>query len=1036
MIRIKFIVVALVLLVCSRLLGQDSYVVEQINTKQGLSQDFVNAALQDSSGFIWMGTGAGLNRYDGQHIAVFDSSNTNINDHYISSLCITSDKQLMYGTKGGNIGRYNYFNFQNLGIDSLKIQDKVTAILEIGSGDFIIGYDKRGVHRVNVAKGSWTQLMDFINVHQLIFNGADVFIRSKDAILTFNINSNSLDTIIEMRATNMLYSESNQTLIVHSRNKLTIWNKDRNNIKEIDLPLGVKNSCLKNDNEIALLQNVGISILDIANGIVTKEILFETKISGKIEQFFKDTEGNYWLTVYGKGAYLIKKVVFKELKICNGLNVTSIASKTNGEIYLGTTNGLFKMNQNNELNRVNSVDTNIHITQLLARDNELWIASKHNGVLMLKNEIQVNLPALSDYNDVEITDFAVRDSQLVVSTIGHGILILKSDLSVVEVLNTRKGLTHNNIKSVFVDSNRDIWLATPQGKISRLTPTNKLEFVELKNKNFMFNINCFAQKKSGEILVGTESEGILQIEERNLLHNNFKEDHSMSIVNSIDVVNSQVWISFTNGIALLNDSLELYLSSKKMLKNELIINPNATCVYNNKVLVGHQDGVVEVSGDILASIKGFRYVVEELKVNGHPVDYRDYAYSSNKNSIELRVQAISMLFGNNVSYQFMLKEDKQTFVSEVLSEGKVFYPGLSFGDYTIFMRTRVGNANWSIWKNIYQFDIPKPFYLQLWFILLLVVLSGITPFVYFRVKLQKELKAKKELKRIITERTKEIVEQKELIEEKNKEIIESVEYAEGIQFSMIPDETIIKSAFEDAFVLFKPKDIVSGDFYFYEEFNGLKYVACADCTGHGVPGALVSVICIKSLSRAIQDMKLTDPGDILNATRDMVKESFKQNPKGRKDGMDITLCCIDEENRKLIVAGAYNPLFVISQIHEAEAVDENVMSLNGNKLEIIAVDKQPVASYEGETAFKSTVIDLVDNQSFYMSTDGFPDQFGGPKGKKYMIKNFKKTLLRIQSNSFFDQKKMLIHEYDSWMGKEEQIDDVTVIGFRVNLKDT
>ena len=261
----------------------------------------------------------------------------------------------------------------------------------------------------------------------------------------------------------------------------------------------------------------------------------------------------------------------------------------------------------------------------------------------------------------------------------------------------------------------------------------------------------------------------------------------------------------------------------------------------------------------------------------------------------------------------------------------------------------------------------------------------------------------------------EIEKQKNIVEEKNQEITDSISYAKRLQSAILPTDNTISTFLPNNFVLYLPKDIVAGDFYWMEHVNNKVLLAVADCTGHGVPGALVSVVCHNALNRAVREFGLEEPGLILDKVTDLVIETFEKSAEEVKDGMDICLCSFDVKNRKLQYAGANNSLYVIC---------------NGNLLEYKA-DKQPIGKYARRYAFTTHNLEIEENSTFYLSTDGFADQFGGDKGKKMKYKPFKEVLVSIHQDEMSAQRKALQQSFENWRGDYEQIDDVCVIGVRI-----
>lgn len=273
----------------------------------------------------------------------------------------------------------------------------------------------------------------------------------------------------------------------------------------------------------------------------------------------------------------------------------------------------------------------------------------------------------------------------------------------------------------------------------------------------------------------------------------------------------------------------------------------------------------------------------------------------------------------------------------------------------------------------------------------------------------------------ITRKQKLIIEkQKETVEiahqklgKKNQEILDSITYAKRIQSAILPPDKIVDRYLPESFILYLPKDIVAGDFYWIQHHNDKVLFAAADCTGHGVPGAMVSVVCNNALNRSVREYRLTEPGSILDKTREIVIQEFEKSDKNVQDGMDIAICCLEKNTLKY--AGAHNPLWVIR---------------NGEIIEIKA-NKEPIGQYIRQTPYTTHALELLKGDTIYIFSDGYVDQFGGENGKKYKAKAFRALLRSIQDQSMKDQKRIINDTFNAWKGELEQIDDVCVIGVRI-----
>lgn len=298
-------------------------------------------------------------------------------------------------------------------------------------------------------------------------------------------------------------------------------------------------------------------------------------------------------------------------------------------------------------------------------------------------------------------------------------------------------------------------------------------------------------------------------------------------------------------------------------------------------------------------------------------------------------------------------------------------------------------------------------------LMLVLVFSGI---MYNRFKVTQKQKQIIEIKEQETKKQNQVIsEQKHIVEEKNKEITDSISYAKRLQEAILPPLSYIDKYLSDNFILYKPKDIVAGDFYWAEYLDGLFFIAAADSTGHGVPGAMVSVVCSNALNRSVKEFKITDTGKILDKTRDLVLETFSKGSNEVKDGMDISLLCIDSRNKKVFWSGANNSLWFTE---------------NDRMVEIKA-DKEPIGKTENPKPFRTHQLEYKAGTIFYLFTDGYADQFGGPNGKKFKSRQLGDLLCHNTQLSLDQQKQLLDATFETWRGDLEQVDDVTLIALKI-----
>lgn len=326
----------------------------------------------------------------------------------------------------------------------------------------------------------------------------------------------------------------------------------------------------------------------------------------------------------------------------------------------------------------------------------------------------------------------------------------------------------------------------------------------------------------------------------------------------------------------------------------------------------------------------------------------------------------------------------------------------------------------------------------------IAVAAGVIAVVIFR-----SLGVARRQKRVI-EKQKHLVDEKNRhIEEKQKEIIDSITYAKRLQQAILPPVEMVRKHLPESFVLYKPKDIVAGDFYWFEvgppppsgSRGATLFLAAADCTGHGVPGAMVSVVCSNALNRAVKELGLHDTGKILDSVTDMVLETFEKSASEVKDGMDISLLKLEFSPSLSRGEGTEGPVPEVGRIRSVQWSGANnpLWYFQNGKLIEIKADKQPVGKYDNRKPFTTHTIELTSSPNggiqegaiFFLFTDGYPDQFGGPKGKKFKYSQFEKLLLANHHLPMDEQKDILDITIDGWRGKLEQVDDICVIGIKV-----
>ncbi len=339
--------------------------------------------------------------------------------------------------------------------------------------------------------------------------------------------------------------------------------------------------------------------------------------------------------------------------------------------------------------------------------------------------------------------------------------------------------------------------------------------------------------------------------------------------------------------------------------------------------------------------------------------------------------------------------------------------GLQPGKYTFKVIAKNYTGTWNTQPAVFTFYINPPFYRTWWFIVSMVVLGLILLFVFIKIRERNLIREKRVLEEKVKERTAEVVKMNDQLALKNKDIVDSIQYASRIQNALLPPEL----PFDNTFVLFKPKDIVSGDFFWFMKQDNTEWFAAVDCTGHGVPGAFMSIVGHSSLNKILQEYNITKPSAILNQLNEEIADALHlyHQENQIQDGMDIALVSLDLNSHKLQYSGAFNPLWLMR---------------NGELLETRANRYAIGLAPDIEKDFTNHEIQLEPGDTIYLFSDGYADQFGGPNNMKLKVGKFKELLAKINHLSMEEQKAYLDDYFGKWKEGYSQIDDVLIIGRR------
>lgn len=968
-----------------------------------LPSDIVKCITKDKEGFLWFGTENGIYKYNPKtkesEVYQIDRPNSKgLMNNRIWALNIASNGDVLIGTYGGGLHIYQhqtktFKQYLDVGSNNtLKVSksEYVRAVLEDTYGNIWIGTNGAGLVKFNLIE----------NQYYYFFEGKGEDYLSNDRIISIN-----------------------------QINKDKLWIGTYHGLNEYNYKTGKITKYLKNDkDERSLTNNV---IRDI---------------------YKDDNQGIVWLGTDGGGVNVYKKLTNrfnhyykheynKDNTISNNTVMTFTEDK-NGDLWIGTLGGGISV-YNDSSGTFKTYDfsvNNLH-QRILAlhtdQTGKIWIGSYGGGINYydpetknfskpLDRETPVNNTSLSHNTVLAVTSDSANN--IWIGTM-NGLNKYLPDSNKFVNYFTSDGLSNSFITSLYYDKkNNGVWVGTNDGLNFINISTNKISKFPIKKGNETVGnnaINCIYKDAKGRLWLATKM-GLVYYNDLKNGHYKYyyKEDGLPNdyVYGILEDEEGNLWLSTNKGLSKFNPEKETF-------KNYFKIDGLQADEFNQGAFFKNSKGEMFFGG-----INGFNsFYPKNIIDNPHipPVYITSFKLFerevpldtniSNKKFIELTYQdrffsfefvALDYTIPSKNMYSWKM-EGLDDEWSPPTNRRYTSYNNLRGGDYIFRVKASNNDGVWNEEGVAIHIRIIPPFWETTWFIFLCIIIGVIIVVLFITIRENNLKKEKKVLEIKVAERTKEL-------EEKNKDILSSIEYAKRIQEAILPPIEEIKQTLVDSFVLYMPKDIVSGDFYWFGKKNNKAIIAAVDCTGHGVPGAFMSMIGHNLLNQIIVEKGIQTPNQILNNLDEAVISALKQESEyvDTTDGMDLALCTIDFENNVLEYAGAYRPLFMFDK-------DGNFNKINGDKFPIGG------SNFRAEKDFTNHKIAFKPGDTFYIFSDGFADQFGGPKGKKFMVKRLIELLTEIQSYNLDEQYALLKEHFLKWKKEYEQVDDILVIGFRL-----
>ncbi len=1054
-----------------------------LDVDQGLPSSYLREIVIDNNGYVWLGTwGAGVSRYDGTTFTNFTDKG-GLSHNTVRSVLADRNGNLWFGTWGGGLCLYDGSSFTHFTEEEGFIENYIRCILEDKDGNIWIGTDAKGVSRYD-----GTSFTHFTEKEGLSNNtvwamtedkSGNIWFATNGGVSCFNgtsfthltkkegLTSNEIKSILEDQFGNLWFGTEESGVIQYRPSKgdeaasltsftekeglsnNTIWSmvedrygniwfgtdggglitcKPLKNGRINDFTHFTEKEGLSHNSVMAITEdrngNIwlgtnggGLSIYN-ANSFVhftEKEGLAGNVVVPIIEAH----DGKLWFGTYGKGLSCYDGEFFTSYTEDNGLSsnaIWSILEDKNENLWFGSFGrgvNLFDGTKITRFTKKEGLSNNAIWSMIEDKSGNIWFAT-NGGVNCFNGTSFTHFTEKEGLSNEQVTSILEdRNGNLWFGSYGGGVSLF--DGTHITHFTEKEGLSSNLILSMLEDSRGNLWFGTWGGGINIYTPTSNSQegyFTYVTEKEGLTNniVTALQEDQQGNVWASTE-DGICKLYHHSTTEKSSgssrKEEPKCLAVQKFGKNDGLKGMSFYSN--RLDSKNRMWWGSGKCLSmldlNKNSVNSNPPYVYLNQL---------EINDQLIDYRIGFDSLKNEIGFNGVE-PFENYPLNLelpyHKNHLTFHFIGIDWSAPHKIQYSYKIEGLNDNW-SSPSRETKADYRNLPYGVHTFKLRAIGESGEWSEVVQ-YTFAIYPPWWHTWWARTTYGILGLFLVLGYTRLRTKQLKQRQKELELEVDAATKEIREQKEEIEEAHKEITDSIQYAKRIQNAILPPQKQVKKHLPNSFILYKPKDIVAGDFYWLENIDDKVLFAAADCTGHGVPGAMVSVVCNNGLNRSVREYGLTDPGRILDKTREIVIAEFEKSEEEVKDGMDIALFSI--EGNTLKYAGANNPLWIIR---------------NGDILETKA-DKQPIGKFDHPRPYTTHTVELQKGDAIYVFSDGYADQFGGEKNKKYKSGKFKRTLIDLAKNPIEQQKEILALEFETWRGINEQIDDVCVIGVAV-----
>ncbi|MGB3948190.1 MAG: two-component regulator propeller domain-containing protein [Bacteroidia bacterium] len=1062
-----FLLIVLIISLLSSHLFAQQYHFKNYGTKNGLGGSTVTSIFQDNKGYVWIATqGGGVSRFDGKQFKNYTKKDGLVSNDIT---CINQDKDgnIWIGSTDGGVSKYNGSYFTNYtekeGLANNLVYtiycDEQNKLWFATSGGGVSVYSNgKFIKTINKASGLSSDVVFSIvqDKQNNYWFALDNGISKYDGKIITNYNKHPL---INKKVFFSSLLDSKGIIWFGSINE-GILKYDGKKFEKIALPKEVAEDFIgaiveDKKNNIWIATDHGV--LKLNNGEFTLYNEYNGLSSNSVLSLTVDYEDNLLLGTQAGGVNVLTSDAFAYFTTKNGLitnKITTIGEFNNYGYVLGSLSAGISTFSSTVFNHVAEIpELKQSIISSVATDinGNLWVGTQNEGVFILnkKGDKFCLVKHIDRLNNLElalvVNIFHAQNGDSWIATFGRGLFKLNDD-KVINYSKSNGDFASDNITTMYIDTKSNIWLGTNDAGIIKMAPNGLIINYTEKDGLPSKSIWSIAEDDKHNLYFGTNDAGIITYNSKEfnvldtkngLCSNNVPalawDKKRKNLIAGTDKGVNKLYVNTSGSI----DSLRYYGEHEGFKGGE--VNQGAILI-DSKGLVwfGTTNGLFRYNPKYDYNTK----VAPKLSITGIRLAYQNVDWKKYTDSVDTRTnvpKSLTLSYENNhltfdfqalttsdVKYSYILEGlDKEW--SPLSGSNEANYTNIPPGKtYTFRVKAINNNGVESDGATTFTFSIKLPWWQTWWFYLLVIAFITIAVIMYINYRTAKLAKEKQLLEQKVAERTLELNTSNMRLSEAINAITDSMNYAQRIQQSFLTSEKVLNQTLKNYFILYKPRDIVSGDFYWSFDLPDRTIVACADCTGHGIPGAFMSLIGISLLNEISHSKGMVEPAAMLDELRRIIIMGLnpEHSDSGGKDGMDITLISIlksgNTDEVKIQFAGANNVLCVVSK-HNNHA---ELLEYKG--------DKQPVGFHSNMKSFTQQEIALKKGDMIYMFTDGYADQFGGERGKKYMARQLKKILLTVSDLPTNTQKTQLEANFNAWKGDLEQIDDVTVLGIKLS----